>query len=244
MKGYGFLLVIAVAACKHPKLVHQTEPFPLQKIDQTLTEVDSQALRTIRPYADSLKGKMSRVVAHSQVELTHRRPEGLLGNFLTDLLLQYTRLTLFPKEPLCVLLNGGGLRAPLPKGDITVGRIFETLPFENALTVLKLSAQQFDTVVMRTLEKKGEPVSNIRIKSYPGGQSWQLLNTEGRPEFVYLATSDYLADGNDGYPVLKRALERFDTGMNLREVILLQLQQIQRNNVSIAPEIEGRTTIE
>jgi 5'-nucleotidase len=48
-----------------------------------------------------------------------------LGSFLCDLL-----LTLHPDREICVL-NSGGIRAPVPAGDLTYGQLYDVMPFGN-----------------------------------------------------------------------------------------------------------------
>ena len=61
-------------------------------------------------------------------------PESLLGNFVTDLCLrQYSNIA-----DICVM-NNGGLRSNLTKGEITRGDIYTLMPFENELVILEFS---------------------------------------------------------------------------------------------------------
>jgi 2',3'-cyclic-nucleotide 2'-phosphodiesterase (5'-nucleotidase family) len=244
MKRVLPIIALFILGCKYPHSAIKLQPSSLQHINSSVTVVDSGTIQLIKPYADSIAGIMNAVVGTSEKELTNKRPEGLLGNFITDALYEYVKISILPKEPLCVVLNGGGLRAPLPKGDITKGRIFETLPFENTLVILKISKSQMDSVVARVLSKKGEPVSNLLIAQKNGKTEWSLKNQTEKPDYIYIITSDYLANGNDGYSFYKKSLERIETGMNLRDILLLQMQEYKRRNVPISPIIEGRIILE
>lgn len=244
MRPWLYILAILASGCFLKKDPVRFESSEMQTVSQASPDIDSGIYAIIKPYSDSLAGTMDKVIAISQKELTNKRPEGILGNFITDLILDYVRSTILPKEALCVVLNGGGFRAPLPKGEITVGRVFETLPFDNQLVVLKLSREQADRMISQILWKRGEPVSNLLIRKKGKEVSWELKNKGADDQYIYVATSDYLADGNDGYDFFKRAVERYETGMMLRDVIILELQNYTRLNQRIEPEIEGRIIIE
>lgn len=244
MKRIIPIFAILLWGCKYPHSALKLQPSSLQHINSSVTVVDSGIYRTIKPYSDSISGIMNTVVGNSEFELTNKKPEGLLGNFITDALFEYVKMSILPKEPLCVVLNGGGLRAPLPKGNITKGRIFETLPFENTLVILKITSSQMDSVVARIISKKGEPVSNLQIIQKNGVTEWSIKNSGNKLQYIYIITSDYLANGNDGYSVYKNSIERIETGMNLRDILLLQMQEYKRRNVPISPIIEGRITLE
>lgn len=244
MKRLLPILALFLWGCKYQHSDLHLQPSSLQHLNSSLTLVDSSIFKTIKPYADSIAGVMNTVVGVSEKELSNKRPEGLLGNFITDALFEYVKLSMLPKEPLCVVLNGGGLRASLPKGEITKGRIFETLPFENTLVILKISSSLMDSVVGRIISKKGEPVSNLKIIQKNGITQWSLKNLDVTPEYIYIITSDYLANGNDGYSFYKKSTERIETGMNLRDVLLIQMQEYKRRNLPISPVIEGRITLE
>lgn len=244
MKSYLSLVLLFAFGCRYSHNDLHLQSSKLQKFESATTSVDSATLALIKPYSDSLSGIMGKVVAHSEVEMTNKRPEGLLGNFITDAVYNYVKTSLLPKEPFCVVINGGGLRAPLPKGDITVGRIYETLPFENTLVILKLERKQIDALVERIMSKKGEPVSHLNIVSNGGKNSWTIQNDQTESIYIYVATSDYLANGNDGYDIFKNALQKIETGLNFRDVMFLQLQEYQRTNTPIAPQLERRISFE
>ena len=67
----------------------------------------------------------------------------------------------------------GGLRNILPKGDITVGEIFEILPFENSLCVLTMKGTDMKRLFKAIASLHGEGVSGIRMEISKEGE---LLN--------------------------------------------------------------------
>jgi len=241
-----FIAIVALflGSCKYSHDAIKFQSASLNRFEHSVTETDSNLLKMIKPYSDSLSGLMNQVVGFTSYELTNQKPEGLLGNFISDALLQYVQHGILPREPVMVLLNSGGLRAPLPKGNITLGRIFETLPFENNLVILKIPLSQMDNIVNKILERKGDPVSNIIIHKEKNNVHWEFKNNAYNKDYIYIITSDYLANGGDGYTQFKDALEVINSGFKLRDVLLMQMQQYKRENKVIEPIIEGRILIE
>ena len=69
-------------------------------------------------------------------------PEGKLGNFITDLCLYSIRKNindLDSNEYMFCILNNGGLRTSLPIGKISRGKIYEIMPFDNELVIVKIT---------------------------------------------------------------------------------------------------------
>ena len=73
---------------------------------------DSTALTIIAPYEDAIKAEMNEVLSFTKTELNKNGAESTLGNFVTDLCLNYAN------AHMCVM-NKGGLRTTINKGEIT-----------------------------------------------------------------------------------------------------------------------------
>lgn len=78
------------------------------------------------------------------------------------------------------LLNKKGIRAALPRGDITLASIYSVIPFENAVVTVRV---------------KGEVLT--RLKTHP--EAFVLAPAKIEPDKVYLlATTEYIYFGGDG----------------------------------------------
>ena len=104
------------------------------RIDESLP-VDSSVLKFIQPYSTQLSATMNRVIGICEVELSKAKPESSLGNFFADALREQSEKHFERKIDLCVM-NYGGLRLPnISAGNITVGTVFELMPFDNYLSI-------------------------------------------------------------------------------------------------------------
>ena len=57
------------------------------------------------------------------------------------------------------IMNTGGLRNILPKGEITRGDIYKLMSFENELVVLELTENEFKGLLEYLVSRGGEPFS-------------------------------------------------------------------------------------
>lgn len=122
------------------------------------------------------------------------------------------------------LINGGGVRKALPKGDVTINTAHAVLPFSNVLIELQLNGRQLievlEDAVANHLDHKGSDGSH----PYTAGLRWALDMSKARgtrfsrlevrdrtsgewrslePERFYtVVASDFLAEGGDGYATL------------------------------------------
>jgi 2',3'-cyclic-nucleotide 2'-phosphodiesterase (5'-nucleotidase family) len=130
----------------------------------------------------------------------NRKQETALGNLLADLM-RAAR----PSD--VAMINGGGMRAALPAGKLTYGRLYETFPFDNAFASLRLSAGEFRRLLARSLSRAGSLVSlsGLRVRATCGmaGLEVALTRPVGTPvrddEMLTLVTTDYLVTGGDGF---------------------------------------------
>ncbi|MEO8762014.1 MAG: 5'-nucleotidase C-terminal domain-containing protein, partial [Bacteroidia bacterium] len=141
----GFAAVmLLVASCSKHLYVQQTQPQHFIINDNT---VDSQIVKTINPYKQSLDGKMHEVIGVAPVSLTKKTPESNLGNFFSEAIFDRVKSAPMIYENMdttnmFAMFNNGGLRTSVPQGNIMVGSMFELMPFENKLVVVKLSGER------------------------------------------------------------------------------------------------------
>ncbi len=188
-----------------------------ESIYDVKAENDSTIIAMIAPYKIKIDSVMNDVLCISEVEMTKGRPESLLGNFVCDLCLQqYANLV-----DICVM-NNGGLRSILPKGEITRGDIYKLMPFENELVILELDETSFVGLVDYLISRGGEPFSGMKIeKDFTGHLSadYPSAINFNRGDKIRVLTSDYLANGGDKMWFFKDK-EQIKVGIKLRDAII------------------------
>ncbi|MCE6987791.1 5'-nucleotidase C-terminal domain-containing protein [Dyadobacter sp. CY323] len=238
-----FLFLTIFFSCRRHLTVSKSE-YKQYSIDKQTSE-DSAIVNYYLPYKEKMQAEMSRVVGQTEEALTKPgTPETLLGNFFADAMLTEG----LKKDPTIqfTLSTKGGLRTQFPKGNITVSHVFELMPFENEMVVLKMSGESVKELLDFIVKKEGEPISGMRMKIRNGtaydvtiaGQPFDASKTYN------LLTYDYLADGGDELDFLKKAIERKDIGIKLREAILENINDLTRQGKKITAQLDGRIIID
>jgi 2',3'-cyclic-nucleotide 2'-phosphodiesterase (5'-nucleotidase family) len=202
----------------------------------------------IYPYRDSLSKSMNRIIGYSDTVMSSLKPQGLLGNFVCDILIQdipSKPAFYFLQNEICFsLLNTRGFRSTLPKGQITVETIFSIMPFENTLLLVQMPESSANDIAKSVLDKKGQPVSgNIQIKQT--GDTTAQLNYQGKPidRDFWVITTDYLVDGGDEMFFFSKAKKIIPVQLLLRDAIIQHIEQKHKNGQTLNARLDGRIEI-
>jgi 5'-nucleotidase/UDP-sugar diphosphatase len=212
-------------------------------------EEDPFLLAALTPYADKVESLLSEGIGTAEGSFGNenaRKQETEIGNLVADSMLWFTRNL----NTDFALQNGGGIRAGLPAGEITKKRIYEILPFDNTVVVLKMKGRQvlrlFDHMAAVPAGSGAFPQvsEGVRFRINYAARLSEGITINGKPvdpERVYsLATNSYLAAGGDGYKILLEALDRYDTSTFQRDVLVEYITNFRK---TLTPEIEGRIEI-
>ncbi len=206
----------------------------------------------VAPYKNKLETRMSEVINECSVDMEIGVPEGVLGNFVSDLVL-VSSAELSQSDIDFSLLNNGGLRTPIMKGEVTRGMIYELMPFENELVVLTLSGEKVAELISyiakktqgATSAKSGVPVSGIRIELSNGEVAdVEIGNEKFDPKQNYkVVTSDYLAQGGDDMIFFLNPIATEKLNVKLRDVILNYISELGSKNIKMNATLDGRIYI-
>jgi 2',3'-cyclic-nucleotide 2'-phosphodiesterase (5'-nucleotidase family) len=217
-------------------------PVSFTVIADSLPE-DAEVEAALAPFRARMGEEIKEVIGETADVLSKASPEGTLGNFATDAMLWAANE--YGSEPVqMALTNNGGLRVPIGPGPITVGQMYELMPFENLLSVLTLSGAQLLTLCQQIAEDGGEPVAGFSFRIGRDGErrvaenilvAGQPLDLEGRYRLV---TNDFLANGGGDMTPLHSPLARQDLPVLLRDAFIEYVKHVG----VVYPEIEGRIT--
>lgn len=237
------LLFIVLTACTQTyrpvgtRVIHH-------EINKSVVQ-DQQLDGRLKPYRARLDSSMNLVLALSSKEMTKQAGENLLGNFCTDLLLEYANKQLNASADFALLTNGG-LRVPIPKGPVTVGTVFELMPFDNQVVALSVKGQ--------VLLQLAEMQSRLKVVNIAGART--ILKSDGQvitkrsgepiePQKTYrIVTIDYLADGGDQMQCLASPLERKPLNMMLRDLFINGIRAIGQSNGQLDAQLDGRIKVQ
>lgn len=197
----------------------------------------------VTPFRERMGEEIREVIGRAAAPLAKAVPEGTLGNFAADAMLWMARR--HSSEPVhMAMTNNGGLRVPIPPGPITVGLMFELMPFENMLSILTLSGIQVQELADQIAGMRGEPIAgfSFQIQEVDGDRVARNLRVNGEavdPRAEYrLVTNDYLANGGGTLTPLHQAQSREDLPVLLRDAFIAYV----REKGVIDMELEGRIT--
>lgn len=227
------LIGAGLTACSsHYLTAYSAQRIAIADSLQTDPGIDSLLL----PYRSALEAEMNAVIGRSEVNLLVERPNSTMGQWVADVVRAYgkdsLRLDTAGIIPVVSLLNTGGLRASLSAGELHVGDIFKVMPFDNVLVALKLPYAQMEEIRDYCMHTGGEPISGFRIER----EKILLDGAEEKPEFIWVVTSNFLANGGDNMYFFQKAVDRQLTNVLLRDLLL---REVQRTGV-IDIQLENR----
>lgn len=144
------------------------------------------------------------------------------------------------------LINGGLVRTDIPAGPVSSETVYGALPFQNSLVRLTIRGSEIHDMLEELVETMFQRRSSGGYP-YSSGLSWHLdlnqpkgqrfsnlmrVSDDGsrRPidpdAYYHMVTTNYLADGSDGYGKLATIdrSRRLDVGLSDAEVVLAYLR--------------------
>ncbi len=218
-------------------------------IDETFDKrPDAQATQFIIPYKHMVDSLMNPVIGRAACDLTPQRPEGTLSNLLPDILIDASET--FGEKPDFAVYNMGGIRASLPKGDITIGDILDVAPFENKICFLTLTGEKVKELFQQMAGNGGEAVSHsVRMVITADGKlvSAEINGKPIDPKASYrIATLDFVAQGNDRMEAFKAKTDVVSPKSeenNVRHFIEKYFKKKMQEGQAVSAKTEGRITI-
>ena len=142
------------------------------------------------------------------------------------------------------LMNVGGIRQNMPKGDVTEGQMLSTFPFANRMVVMEIKGKDFIDAMRAAALKGGEGISeNIRVVTDGKGGVVRVVidGKEMDPEATYtLSTIDYVAQGNDKLDAIANGKEIWTDEVDMSAPVLLYIGYVTSLGLPIAPDSTGR----
>ncbi len=207
---------------------------------------DSSIIRLVGPYKSELDEDMSRVISITTDAMFKKKPESSLTNYLSDLLLKegadYCRKQNLGFKPQIAYVNYGGIRSSLPEGEVTVGNIFELMPFENELVIVELAGSDLHLFADEVADRGGDGVAGITLGIKEGKVALFEVNGKKTVEnqSYFLVTNDYVASGGGGMEAFNNKKKYIKTGLKIRDLIISSMEQSYQNGVKISSQEDGR----
>lgn len=248
MKKTIFLMLMPVllfASCKSHYEVTGIQRSRILVDSRYDAHPDAAAAEFLKPYKHVVDSVMGPVVGRSAKYMTAQRPEGELSNLLADIMVWAAKD--YGEKPDFGIYNMGGVRADLPKGNVTYGDVLDIAPFENKIAFTTLSGADVLQLFSEIASVGGEGVSHsVRmVISKDGKLVSAAINGEPiEPQRDYrIATIDYLLGGTDKMTTFKKGSNvnaPQEASNNTRFIIMNYFREQAKLGKVVTAEIEGR----
>lgn len=235
---YLSIAVVLLSGCSEKQYVHVADiDTDYIRVNRYSAKEDKKVKDMISPYKEQLDAEMNVVLGVLAEDMVKSKPNSNLGNWFADLL-QTTANVEFDGYVDFAVQNYGGLRVPVvAKGDLTVGDIYEVMPFDNKLVVLNLTGEKTLMLLNRIADYGGWPISSnltfaiedekatdIMIK----GESFDIKKS------YRVALPDYTANGGDRCTFLKEEPQE-DNDKMIRDLVIEYFQNNPPSEPIVAP---------
>ena len=217
-----------------------------QIIVSDTTAKNAEIENFIKPYREHINKDLDSILAYCPVTLDKSKGDWQtnIGNFMADVCMTESNQLFFKryqkKVDIC-LLNHGGIRSIIPKGNVTTRTAFEIMPFENNMIVVALKGTQIKELVDYLIrERKPHPLSGIKIVLEENLQL-KSISIDGKgldlEQIYYVATSDYLSNGGDSMVFFLKNEGVFDLDYKIRNVLIDYFKSVDQVIASPEPRI-------
>ncbi len=190
------------------------------------------------------------VVGTTRVDLDGERAnvrtgETNLGNLITDVMRKSTGADI-------AITNGGGIRASIGAGEVTIQDILTSFPFTNTLAVIEVTGEEILAAMEHGVDLYPEqaghfphvsgmsykfdpnkPVGERIVEVLVGGEALVL------DKKYTLVTNDFMASGGDGYTMFANKPFVAEGGL-LSDVLIEHFKEVKE----VEPKLEGRVVVE
>ncbi len=221
----------------------------LTKEEASDVKKDQEVMTAIEDIKAENNKIISKVVGKTRIQLNGERGsvrtgETNLGNLITDSFLEHTGADI-------AMTNGGGIRASIKPGEITLGEVISVLPFGNIVVVKELSGADVKAAIEHGIDaypsndgafphvagieyrlnpkrKSGNKVVDIKINGHD-------LKMDKKYK---VATNDFMAAGGDGYTMFAKYPEAASLG-GMDQMLVKYIKELGTIN-SQNVKVEGR----
>ncbi len=218
---------------------------------------DPAVAAKLAEYSSKIKNLRQQVIGQAADNLWHIRIPGIHptgielthGSYIAPIVAEafFQQLDKVGFEPDIAIQNGGGVRANLLKGNITIDNAYNLLPFNNTLYILNMKGSEIKQVLedavshiwddggstgafpygshIRYTIDKTKPINQrfIQIEILNKQGIWQAIKAE---KYYKVVTNSFLIDGKDGYTTFGK-IKGINTYFNYVESFIDYVKQVK-----------------
>jgi 5'-nucleotidase len=226
------------------------------KLLDASVQPDPQIEARVAELAGPIAELKAKVVAESAEAIdgsreSCRQQECAMGNLVAEAMLDRVK----DQGITIAIQNGGGVRASIDAGPVTMGEVLTVLPFQNTLSTFEVTGETIVAALENGVSQveegagrfpqvaglkytfdpalpAGERVSDVMVRSGDGWAPIDLAATYG------VVSNNYVRGGGDGFKMFVSAANAYDFGPDLADVTAEYLAK----NSPYVPMLDGRIT--
>ena len=221
-------------------------------LDASVAE-DEAIVARVAELAGPIEEMKTRIVAEAAEAIEGDRSvcravECPMGNLVADAMLDRVA----DQGIQIAIQNGGGLRASIDSGEVTMGEVLTVLPFQNTLSTFEVTGgtivEALENGVSQVEEGAGRFPQvagmsfTVDLSAEPGSRISDVMvgDTAINLAAVYgVVSNNYVRNGGDGYSMFEDAANAYDYGPDLADVTAEYLAE----NGPYQPYTDGRITV-
>ncbi len=214
---------------------------------------DAATKARIAEAAQPLEGIRNEVVASAGEVIIGDRSvcramECAMGNLVADAMLD----RVMDQGIQIAIQNGGGLRASIDAGDVTMGEVLTVLPFQNTLSTFHVTGQTIIDALENGVSQVEDGAGRFpqvagmsfaaNLSAEPGSRVSDVMvgGAAIDPAATYgVVSNNYVRNGGDGYKMFRDATHAYDFGPDLADVTA----EYMAAHAPYQPYTDGRITV-
>lgn len=202
----------------------------------------------IKPFREHIEKDLDSVLAYAVG--TYSKTDGkfntAIGNLMADIVFEESN-PIFNKRTGhnidFVLLNHGGIRSIISKGNVSTRTAYSVMPFENSIVVVGLKGSKINDIINYLIaSKRAHPFSSQLQLTIDNDYNAIEVLVNGTPinnsKTYYIATSDYLYNMGDGMTFFQPNEGAFPLDYKIRNALIDNFKKVD----TINPVIDNRYT--
>lgn len=218
-------------------------------VDIQLIEVDGSLKNgamdsLIAPYKAEKEVSMNVVIGEVEETMEVGLPESKLSNLIADVLLTEGRKYIADVD--IAVTNIGGIRRTLFAGPLTIGDVFEILPFDNSLLVLEYKGVEILALADAVALKGGEAIAGMTLTIRDGKAEDVKVGGEvvDTARVYKVVSTDYLSWGNDQLEPLANYIKSTPLNMMMRDAMFDYVTCATIKGEKIVTKLDNRIIVE
>lgn len=239
-----FVTIILLISCKQQtSAISKIKGLQISVNDSTA--IDKEINSFILPYREHLNASLESILCYSPrpMDKDDGKLESTIGNMMADMLIKQAGPVFEKRHKKSIdfcLLNHGGIRAVIPKGNISMRTAYQVMPFENTIVVVELTGEKVKEMINYLAKaKRAHPISGLRLKL---DSNFKPIDAKinGKPidhSRTYLVvTSNYLLNLGDNMNFFADPVKVYDIDYKIRNAMIDYFTEID----TLKAELDNR----